>query len=102
MNNVEKINVDTIPNMSVDLINQYITDNNYIFVWNANYIMMNDHIFMKNDIMDNNIMISNSNYKYVNVGILRKKNGNAFKNIETQVDLVTFRKHKKMHSIVSI
>lgn len=101
MNNVRKINIDTIPSMSVDLINQYITENNYIFAWNTNYIMMNDHDFMKNEII-NDIMISNSNWKYVNVGILRKKIGNMFKNIDTQVDLATFRKHKKMHTIVSI
>lgn len=102
MNNVETIFTNTINTISMDVvINTHIIDYNYIFVWNANYMMMNDHTFINNEILDN-IMISNNNINYVNIGILRKKIGNTFKTISNDDNLATFRKHKKMHFIVSI
>lgn len=103
MSNIRTISVDKIENISVipeGLINEYINDN-YIFIWNTNYIMINDHTFMKNDII-NDIMISNTNNKYINIGILRKKITNTFKNINNSQDLDTFRKHKKMNSTILI
>lgn len=100
MSNIIAIEVDKIGNMSIDLINKYIKEE-YIFIWNPNYIMINDHIFIENEIIDD-IMISNTNDKYIGIGILRKKITNAFKNINTANELRTFRKHNKMHNIISM
>ena len=103
MSNIRTISVDKIENISVipeGLINEYINDN-YIFIWNTNYIMINDHTFMKNEIT-NDIMISNMNNKYINIGILRKKITNTFKNIINSQDVDTFRKHKKRNTTILI
>ena len=56
---------------------------------------------MKNEIT-NDIMVSNTNNKYINIGILRKKITNAFKNINNSPDLDTFRKHKKMNNVILV
>ena len=103
MSNIRTISVDKIENISTipaSLINDCINEQ-YIFIWNTNYIMINDHTFMKNEIT-NDIMVSNTNNKYINIGILRKKITNTFKNINNSQDLDTFRKHKKVNSIILV
>ena len=71
----------------------------YIFIWNSNYIMQGDHVFIRDDI-NNDTLISNTNKKYINTGILRKNNTNTFINIDNNSDLTKFRKHNKYNLLI--
>lgn len=71
----------------------------YVFIWNSNYVMKGDHIFIREDINDD-ILLSNTIKKYINTGILRKNNTNTFLNIDSHTDLIKFRKHNKYNLLI--
>lgn len=72
---------------------------NFVFIWNSKYIMKGDHIFVTDDV-NGDVLISNTDIEYINIGILRKNNPNTFINIDNTSDLTKFRKHTKYNYLI--
>lgn len=106
IDNVEIVILENTSKSLQLIVKELAINSDYVFSWDTQYVMKDDHIFIDNEINNERILISNSNNnKYKNTGILRKMNYLLHTNekIDNNNDISlasNFRKHHKKNIIL--
>ena len=106
VNNVEIVFLENTSKSLKSIFKELSINSDYVFSWDPQYVMKDDHIFTDKEISGGKILVSNfSNNKCKNTGILRKMeyllNSNEIIDNNNDLSLASnFRKHHKKNMIL--